>query len=292
MVEPIGPPWLPPHPAVSAMSRQLSCSFLALALALAGTFQAGADTGAPTLRVGVDDQDPPLSFLADDGRLAGFDIDVANALCAALKARCELIRSEWDALIPGLTEHRLDFVVASMAITEKRRELVDFTRAYYDRPGRFIGRRGRLHEATPQSVKGLRIGVVSRTTYDDYATDNLSRSATITRYRSQPDALLDLLMGRIDLVLDDHLVLEQNFLRKGSGAGFEFIGGPLADTHWFGDGAGIAVAKGDDSLRELLDRAVADIHANGVFEHIELEWFGYDVRDLTGDLERDARAAR
>ena len=133
--------------------------------------------------------------------------------------------------------------------------------------------------------------MTSETTFDDYATANLSGSATIIRYSTQPDALLDLLMGRIDLVLGDHLVLEHSFLRKRSGAAFEFVGGPLTDPRWFGDGNAVAVAKGDDDLRELLDRAVADIHVNGIVERIELEWFGCAVRDLSGDLVRAAPAA-
>ena len=283
------------------MSRRLPGALLALVLALAAAAGAhcaadtdtdtDAATGTTRLRVGVDGQDPPMSFVADDGRLVGFDIDVANALCAALKARCELIPSEWDALAPGLAGHQLDFVVASLSATEQRPALVDFTRAYYRSPGRFIARRGRLREVTPETIKGLRIGVTSETTFDDYAAANLSSGATIIRYSTQPDALLDLLMGRIDLVLGDHLVLEHSFLRRRSGAGFEFVGGPLTDTRWFGDGNAVAVAKGDDDLRELLDRAVADLHENGVFERIEMQWFGYPVRDLSGDLVRAAPVA-
>jgi ABC-type amino acid transport substrate-binding protein len=53
----------------------------------------------------------------------------------------------------------------------------------------------------------------------------------------------------------------------------------------------VALAKGDSALHRLLDEAVADMHANGVFERIQRRWFGYDVRDLTAVLQARQRAA-
>jgi len=259
-------------------------------LLLAPLVAPGGPDGA-LLRVGVFGQDPPRSFLDHNGSLAGLDIDVARALCQAIGAECELVPVDWDSLIAGLVEGRFHFVVASISITDARRERIGFTRPYYNTPGRFIARRGRFQAINPETATGLRIGVRRGTTFDKYVTDNLSAGKEIIRYSTQPDALVDLRLGRLDLVLGDHMVLDRTFLSTRSGADFELVGGPVADARWFGYGNGIALPKGAVDLRDQLDRAVADIHANGVFDAIQTKWIGYDVRDLTGDLQRKAEAA-
>jgi lysine-arginine-ornithine-binding protein len=242
-------------------------------------------TQAAALRVGVYAQVPPKSFVDENGKLAGFDIDFARALCAQIHRQCELVQSEWDELIQGLIANRIDMVVASMSITEERSRLIDFTRPYYDSPGRFVARDGRFAALDPKTLQDVGIGVLQGTTFDDYVTDNLAGRVRIYRYITMADAVADLVLGRIDLVMGDHVTLEQNFLKSDLGEGFGFVGPPVRDVHWFGKGMGVGVAKGDSALRKLLDRGIAELYANGVFERIEQHWFGYDARNLTEILQ-------
>jgi ABC-type amino acid transport substrate-binding protein len=247
---------------------------------------------AAPLRVGVYGQSPPKSFIDENGELAGFDIDFARALCAQIDRRCELVQSEWDELIQGLIANRLDVAVASISITEDRRRLIDFTRPYYDSPARFVARDDRrITSLAPLALQGIRLGVHQGTTFDDYVTDNLAGGVQIYRYITLRDALADLVLGRIELVMGDHITLEQNFLETEIGKGFGFVGPPIRDAHWFGKGMGIGLAKGDPALRKVLDRGIAELHANGVFERIQQRWFGYDVRNLTDVLQSQFPAA-
>jgi arginine/ornithine transport system substrate-binding protein len=247
---------------------------LALLVVAAAVLPAQADG----LRIGVFGQDPPRSFSDEHGQLAGFDIDVARALCAQLRYRCDLVPMEWSALIPRLEAREIDAVVASMSITDERRKRVDFTRPYYVSPARFVVRNGMLTDADWRQLKGKRIGVRRGTTFDHYITDKYAGDAEVVRYSTQPGALLDLVLGRLDLVIGDALVLEATFLNGAQAQDFGFVGRPLTDPRWFGYGHGIAVAKNDRGLRTLLDRAIADIHVNGVFDLIRRLWFGGDLR--------------
>lgn len=243
---------------------------LALALML------GSAPGLAQLRVGVFGQDPPFSFADENGELAGFDIDIANALCAEARFRCELVQTDWPALLPGLEERRLDLVVASVAITDERRARVLFTRAYYHTAMRFVARVGRFDDVGPAALAGKRIGVWRDTTMDGYLSAKYAGQAQIVRYSTQPGALLDLVLGRVDLVLGQQRSLERNFLDPEHGAGFAFAGPPIDDPAWFGHGNGVAVGRNNRGLRELFDRAIADIQVNGVFWRIERRWFGDD----------------
>ncbi len=101
---------------------------LLLALPLAATAQ------APTkIRVGVEGNYPPFSRMGADGKLSGFDIDMANALCAQMKIECTLVQQEWDGMMPALNAKKFDMIVASMTITDERKKAADFSDPYYNK---------------------------------------------------------------------------------------------------------------------------------------------------------------
>ena len=92
------------------------------------------------LRIGVEGAYPPFSEIGTDGKLKGFDIDIAHALCERMKANCTLVQAEFDALIPGLRAKKIDAIVASMSITPERKKSVDFSDKYYQTPARMLAR--------------------------------------------------------------------------------------------------------------------------------------------------------
>jgi len=229
------------------------------------------------LRVGVQPANPPFSYTDLNGDLRGFDIDIAEALCEKIAAECRLVPSDWEDLIPSLREGRLEAVVSSMSITDKRRKLVDFTKKYYESPARFIARRGSGVEISEAGLKGRTIGVRRGSTHDDYLKDNYEGVADIRRYSQQEDALVDLVLDRLDLVLGNAIANRENFLDAEVGSDFEFVGPTLRDPRWFGRGIGIAVRKRNDRLRNRLNKAIRAMRADGTYLQIQDRYFSYDV---------------
>lgn len=91
-----------------------------LALALLGaiaTFSAQAQDIPDPLRIATEGAYPPFNFIDDTGALKGFEVDLANELCARIKANCEIVSQEWDGIIPGLLAQRYDAIIASLYIT-------------------------------------------------------------------------------------------------------------------------------------------------------------------------------
>ena len=229
-----------------------------------------------TLRVGVEGAYPPFSSLGTDGKLKGFDIDIAHAVCERLKVQCVLVQAEFDAMIPALRAKKFDAIVASMSITPERLKAVDFSDKYYSTPTRFVVRSDSRLDISADGLKGRKIGVQRTTIQDRYATATF-KGSEIVRYGKQDEVFLDLVNGRIEGVLVDSVAADQGFLKTPSGKGFVFRGPVYDDPVFFGTGAGIAVRKGDTALRDKINAALAAIRADGSYKKLNDRYFDFDV---------------
>jgi arginine/ornithine transport system substrate-binding protein len=229
------------------------------------------------LRIGVQNERRPFSFTDDDGKLQGFDVEIARALCTVLEQRCTLMPLQFTDLIPGLEKGQIDAAVASMSITEERLKRVDFTDKYYQAPNRFVARRGAVPDITPSGLAGKTIGVKRGTTHDRYLSDQYAGTARIVRYGNSDEIFIDLALGRLDLAFGDGITFTESFLKTDLGAGFELVGPPLSDPQWFGHGEGIAVRKGNTDLLARFNQGLRQIRADGTYDEIRTKYFDYDV---------------
>jgi lysine-arginine-ornithine-binding protein len=246
---------------------------------LASSIARGADaTGnEPGLRIGVQNERPPFSFSDLDGELKGFDVEITRALCAELAARCELVPLDFTALIPSLQQGSIDAAVASISITDERRELVDFSAPYYRATTRYVARTGAFPDASVARLTGKVVGVKRGTTHDRYLSSVHGDVVSIRRYSHSDEIFLDLALDRLDLALGDDISLTESFLDHELGLGFAFVEPPLKDPAWFGYGEGIAVRKGNSALLDNIDAALAAMLADGTYDRVRRRYFDYDI---------------
>jgi arginine/ornithine transport system substrate-binding protein len=249
--------------------RRVALALLALPL------WAGAADPAK-LRVGVEGAYPPFSSVAPDGKLVGFDIDIANAVCAQMKVECTLVQQDFDGMIPALQARKIDLIVASMSITPERQKAVDFSDKYYQTPARLIAKSGVAIDGAPAGFKGKRIGVQRSTIHDRYASAKFA-GATIARYTKQDEVFLDLASGRLDATLVDSVAGDSGFLKTPAGKGYAFTGPVYDDPAFFGVGAGIALRKGETELRARLNDAIKALRASGAYKKLQDKYFDFDV---------------
>jgi len=229
-----------------------------------------------TLRIGVEGAYPPFSFKQPDGTLAGFDIDIAQALCAEMARECTLVEQEWDGMIPALKARKFDAIVASMSITDERKRQIDFSDKYYKTPARVVAKKGVELAGTAEGLAGKRIGVQRGSTHQCYAEKTFP-DAEIVLYGTQEEVFRDLALGRIDVELSDPLIAQESFLSKPEGAEFTFLPGDHTDVECYGEGVGIAVRKGDDELRDALSAAITAIREDGTYAKINDKYFPFDI---------------
>ncbi|WP_306049329.1 ABC transporter substrate-binding protein [Oceaniradius stylonematis] len=257
-------------------SMRLSTTILAAATTLALSVGAAQAQDAMQIKIGTEGAYPPFNNLEADGSLVGFDIDIAKALCEEMGAECEFVTQDWDGIIPALVAGKFDAIIASMSITEERKQTVDFTEKYYNTPPAIaVPKDSDITAATDEGLAGRTIGAQSATTHSNYAEEKLS-SADLRLYPTPDEYKLDIASGRIDAVIDDVVVLSE-WLATDEGQCCKILDTLTPEPVINGEGAGIAIRKGEDELREAFNAAIQAIRANGVYEQINNKYFEFDV---------------
>lgn len=246
-----------------------------LALSLMASSLFAADK---PLRLGIEAAYPPFAFKQADGSIAGFDVDIGVALCAEMKVECQWVEQEFDGLIPSLKVKKVDAVLSSLTITDERRKSVDFTGKYYYSPARLTMKKGTVVSDDFSSLSGKRIAVQRATTTDRFASEVLApKGVEVVRYSSQNEIFLDLTAGRLDATLADVVNIDDGFLKTDAGKGFALVGPDYTDEKYFGNGAGIAVRKGDKALADKISAAILAIRANGKYKEVQDKYFQFNV---------------
>jgi arginine/ornithine transport system substrate-binding protein len=281
----VAPPWqrgppkirLLPTPVHTSRATYLKDNPMKKLLLLASLVAATGLAAAQDLKVAIDPTYEPFTFKTPDGKPAGFDVDIAQALCEQLKRRCVFVEQVWDSMIPGLQARKYDVIISSMSITDDRKRVVDFSDKYYNTPSSIVVKKGTPYE-NPASLKGKRIGVLKGSTQEKYAMGELRPAGvTVVPYEAQDQVYLDIRSGRLDGTVADKVEVQGGFLGKPEGKDYGFVGPDLADVKYYGHGVGVAMRKGQDKLRQDINTAIKTIRANGTYERISKKYFDFDV---------------
>jgi lysine/arginine/ornithine transport system substrate-binding protein len=230
------------------------------------------------IRFGVDPSYPPFESKAPDGSLAGFDIDLGNAICAKLNAKCVWVELDFDGMIPALQARKIDAILSDMSVTPKRLQQIDFTSKISDAPTRMVAKAGSNLLPTAESLKGKSIGVEQGTIQETYARTYFEPNGVkVVSYQNQDQVYADLKSGRLDASLQDGIQAAVGFLKTAEGKGFEFAGPEIKDEKILGAAAAIGVRKSDVDLKNLINQALADLLKDGGYEALAKKYFDFNI---------------
>ncbi len=235
----------------------LAASF---ALALSGV------ANAQTVRLGTEGAYAPWNFIGDDGKLAGFEIELGNELCKRAELECEWVVNEWDSIIPNLIAGNYDAIIAGMSITDERKKSIDFTQDYYPPdPSRYA----MAADANIDfgKLSGIKIGVQGATIQAAYVEENFAADNTILSYETADQSIADLMAGNVDVVLADGAFLEP--IVEASGGKLKFAGPDVM----IGGGVGMGLRKEDDELEAKFNAAIDSVKKDGTLDKLIAKWF-------------------
>ncbi|MFM0289109.1 transporter substrate-binding domain-containing protein [Paraburkholderia megapolitana] len=256
------------------MRKNLLALAAIVAALCAGVSPAAFARDPGEIRLGIDPTYPPMDFKAPDGSLKGFDVDLGNELCRRMHAKCTWVEMEFSGMIPALQARKIDAILSSMAITDKRMQTIAFSSKLFQFKSRLIAAQGSPLAANPAALAGKRIGVQTGTQFETYGLAHWAPGgAQVIAYKSQDQVFEDLRNDRLDGALLGWVEADIGFLRTPAGKGFAFVGPQLS----MGDhGTGIGLRKDDTALKASLDDAIAAIRKDGTYKQIAQRYFDFD----------------
>lgn len=267
-------------------------SIVAIAAAGAASFASQQPAPAPVLRIATEGAFAPWNATTADGKLVGFEVDLAQDLCRRMRVRCAIVAQDWTGILPGLQQGRYDAVMAGVTATAERAAVVDFSAAYAADPAVFAVRPGsalagalpdvdradlstpagqRVASSAARALDGKVIAVQASTIHA-HMLEALFPRVRLRFYETVDAAALDLSAGRVDAMLTARTTVDALRAVRGDliPAGPAFSGGVL------GGGVAVVVRKGDQ-LSARLSQAIASAAEDGTTARLSARWFGADL---------------
>lgn len=270
-------------------------AFLTAAALLAATTAASAE--GPVVRIATEGAYAPWNFSSPNGKLQGFEIELADELCARMKVKCEIVAQNWDGIIPALEGRKYDAIMAAMSVTPQREKVISFSTPYaagingfavlsdsplgklpgtgetYSLDTQEAGAKTRIDEMKVL-LKGKVVGVQGATTASTFMETYFQDIADIREYKTTEEHNFDLMSGRLDAVVANATVLAAA-LDKPDMKGAQ-LAGPIFSGGVFGVIA-VGLRKDDSALKAKFDDAIKAAIADGTVKRLSEKWFKVDV---------------
>jgi octopine/nopaline transport system substrate-binding protein len=277
-------------------------STIATALAVAAsllTGAAGAEEKTWTkITIATEGAFPPYNLTKPDGTLDGYEIELAQYLCAHMKVECTIVPQAFDGIIPALDAGKFDAIMAGMSATEKRKEVIDFSISYGSTGQAFATLKGSDLENLPLKgelfslatneagarkaaedlkplLEGKTIGVQTASIAARFVDEYLKDAVAVREYKTTEQHDLDLVAGRVDLVMASMGYL-MTAVEKPGNADMAIVG-PRFQGGMLGAGSSVGLRKSDPELKALFDDAITAAKADGTIKRLSEKWFGFDL---------------
>ncbi|WP_018182816.1 transporter substrate-binding domain-containing protein [Kaistia granuli] len=274
---------------------------LAAGIVMMLTGAASADDAAQwgKIRIATEGAYEPWNYTSPDGKLIGYELDLAEELCRRMQSECEIVAQDWDGMLPALNAGKFDAIMASMGVTPERQKVAAFSESYTKAPNTFMTLKDspiatalgaqidynlrkdpegaqKAINAMAEPLKGKILGVQGSSTAAAFANAMLKDVVEIREYKTVDQHNLDLVAGRIDMVMANITVLKASMkqpdLADATLAGPTFVEGVLGSGT-----ANVAMRLDDVALKAKFDKAIQEVNADGFNKKLTEKWFGADI---------------
>ena len=222
--------------------------------------------------VGLDDNFPPMGFKDKDGKLVGFDIDMATEAGKRLGIPVEFKSIDWSSKEAELKTKKVDALWNGLTITEERKKNILYSNPYMNNEQIIVVKADSPIKALGD-LKDKVVGTQEGSSSVDAIEKNKDFKKSLNSVKLYGDfvaAFLDLEVGRIDAMVVDSVVGRYYMVQKPGQ--FKDLSQGI-DSELFGVGMRLE----DKALKAKLDETLATMKKDGTSAKISQKWFGKDV---------------
>jgi len=223
---------------------------------------------AGVLKIGTEGTYAPFTYHDDSNKLVGFDVEIGEAVAAKLGVKAEFVEGKWDGLIAGLDANRYDTVINQVGITDARKEKYDFSEPYIASKAVLIVKGDNTDITSFESLKGKKSAQTLTSNFGKLAEES---GAELVGTEGFDQSVALVLQGRADATINDSLSF-YDFKKHQPDANVKVVA-----TQSNADYSGVLLAKGKPDLVAAINKAIADIKADGTYTKISQTYFGTDV---------------
>jgi len=220
------------------------------------------------LRIGTEGTYAPFTFHDADGKLTGFDVEIAEEVTKRLGVKAEFIETQWDGIFAGMDAKRFDTIFNEVSITDERKEKYDFSDPYIVSKAVLIVSEDNQDIKSFADLKGKKAGQSLTSNLGKIATDNGAEIVSTEGFNQAIDLLTS---GRIDATVNDGLSFLDLKKQKPD------IKIKQVDEIAEGSHSAAVFLKGNDELVQAVNEALAAMQADGTYLRISEKYFGADV---------------
>ena len=274
----------------------------------ASIFLFSSTLSADTIRIATEGAYPPWNSKSEDGKLIGFEVELANWLCIYMARDCKIVEQDWDGMIPALRMRKYDAIMAGMSITDERKKVITYSQGYADEVASLAVMKGSSLEgmSTPEGINlsiggndvktalktitealaGKTVCTQTGTIHQNFLESGDVGSVDVRTYKTQDEVNLDLSAGRCDAALAAAVAFT-DYAEK-SGKDVVLVGPTFSGGH-FGNGVGVglrqeaqfgsdsAFGKRDAQLLTDFNKAIDQARKTGKISELAIKWFGFDA---------------
>ena len=261
----------------------------------ASVFLISSNASADNIKIATEGAYPPWNSKTSDGKLVGFEVDLANLLCSYMKKHtCTIVEQDWDGMIPALKAKKYDAIMAGMSITDERKKVITFSQGYADEVASFavMSNSDLVGLKTPEAINlskgsnsgtlstlkkaldGKTVGVQTATIHQNFLESGKVGKVNVRTYKTQDELNLDLSAGRIDAALAAAVAFTDYAKKSGKNV---VLVGPTFSGGDFGNGVGVGIRQEDTKLVKDFNKAINKARRSGKLSEIATIWFGFDA---------------
>ena len=259
---------------------------------------------ADKIKIGTEGAYPPWNSKDASGNLIGFEVELAQELCAIMKAECTIVEQDWDGMIPALLMRKFDAIMAGMSITAERQKTITFSQGYADEVASLAVMKGSSLEGmdTPEGINltlggsdvkkalktltsalaGKTVCTQTGTIHQNFLESGDVGSVNVRTYKTQDEVNLDLAAGRCDAALAAAVAFSDYAEKSGKPV---VLVGPTFSGGAFGNGVGVgirqasdsAIGKRDAKILKDFNKAINKARKQGIISKLAIKHFGFDA---------------